>query len=63
MKRKRNGVWFWVLMVVFVISGYAIVTYAVAGSENACNGGGGSIEFSTKTMPPKFICDTGLIGV
>ena len=57
---KRNGIWFWVFGVMFVIAGYLLVTVAVAGSEGACNGGGGEIVFSTSEIPPRFVCTTGL---
>ena len=60
MVKKRNSLWFWILGVLFVVASYLIVTAAVAGSEAACNDGGGEIVFSTDTFPPRFDCVTGL---
>lgn len=55
---RRNTGWFVVLLVVFLVSGYAVLTYAVAGSDSACNGGGGRVQWQWNPVP-KFTCTTG----
>lgn len=55
---RRNTGWFFVLLVIFLVGGYAVLTYAVAGSETACNGGGGRVAWQWNPVP-KFACVTG----
>ena len=55
-KRRRDGVWFWVGLVVLIVGGFLIVTAVAAGNVDACNGGGGSIEFRLDVAPPGFAC-------
>lgn len=56
---RRNTGWFVFLLVVFLLAGWAVLTYATSGSEAACNGGPGRIEWQWSPVP-RFSCVTGL---
>ena len=54
-KNRRSATWFYVLLVVFVISGYVLLQFAIFGASNCT----GRRVWVWDKFPPGFVCQSG----